>query len=111
MKKQFRLILILAVLILIASTISASASSVNGWAVQQPWMDQIFADSEDGVTNLSTAFVGAYQIPMLSYSLYGSKNFYLAHKETSAMPGNCGPDNNWYCFLWDDPDLVPGTVS
>ncbi len=111
MKKQFRLVIILLALILIASTISASASSVNGWAAQQPWTDQLFKDAEDGVTNLSTAFVGAYQIPMLSYSRAGHDVIYAAHKATNALPGNCGLNNDWVCLAWSHPSLTLGTVS
>jgi hypothetical protein len=110
MKKYFRMLIVLVVVILVAGTISVDAASVNG-AATSPWYPLLFKDAEDGIKNLSTAFVGKYEIPMLSYSKTGSAHIYEAFKATSAVAGDCGPNNEWVCRTWDDLDLVPGTVS
>jgi hypothetical protein len=106
-----RLSLAISVIILISSTISVSAQSSIQMGAQMPWSPQLFKDAESGVKNLSTAFIGLYQIPMLSYSRTGFTRIYQAHRATSAVPGNCGPDNAWYCDYWEDLALIPGTVS
>jgi len=111
MKKHLRMVIALVAVILIAGTVSADAASLSGTATNNPWTSQTFKDSEDGVANLSTAFVGAFQVPMLSYSKAGLHNIYQVHAATSAVPGNCGPNNAWYCDSWQDSDLLPGTVS
>jgi hypothetical protein len=108
--KTKRVIFITLVMILMG-TISANAMSFSATAVSQPWTKQMFIDGEDGVRNLSTAFVGKLQVPMLSYSRVGSPRIYQAHATTSAVAGNCGLDTDWYCNSWYDSDLIPGTVS
>ena len=111
MKKHFRTVITLVVVLLIAGTVSADAASLSATAANNPWTSQMFKDSEDGVANLSSAFVGAFQVPMFSYSKAGLHHIYQVHAATSAVPGNCGPNNAWYCDSWQDSDLLPGTVS
>jgi hypothetical protein len=90
---------------------TVSSTIAYNEVVNDPWTSKYLADAEDGVRNVSTAFVGNYQIPMISYSRNGQDNIFQAHTATSAVAGNCGPDNTWYCNNWYDPDLIPGTVS
>lgn len=111
MRINFRMVIAVVVVILAVSSISASAGYFIKTSANLPWRGQYFMDHEDGVKNLSTAFVGTYQIPMLSYSKVGSNNIFQAHMATSAVPGNCGPNNAWYCTSWHDNALIPGTVS
>ena len=111
MKKYSHMVITLLVVILVAGTISVDAASLSGAAANDPWTSQWFKDGEDGVRNLSTAFVGKLEIPMLSYSRNGLTHIYQAHAATSAVPGNCGPNNAWYCTDWSDSALIPGTVS
>ena len=109
--KTKRVIFIATVMVLLVGTISVSATSFIQMGANLPWASQYFKDSEDGVSNLSTTFVGKFEIPMLSYSRNGLRHIYQAHAATSAVPGNCGPNNAWYCNDWEDTSLVPGTVS
>ena len=51
---------------------SAEAASSGSSAANQRWKVQLLKGGEDSVRNLSTAFVGVSQIPMLSYSKTGS---------------------------------------
>jgi hypothetical protein len=103
--------IIMLVLVLLVGMISVEAASEAESVADQPWIPQLFKEGEDGVRNLSTAFVGNNEIPILSYSKVGSDRIYQAHKATSAVEGNCGPDNAWYCTYWEDPNLIPSTVS
>jgi hypothetical protein len=109
--KMKRLFFIIIVMIIISITFSASAQSSIQMGAELPWSTQLFKDAESGVKNLSTAFVGLNQIPMLSYSRTDFHRIYQAHKATTAVPGNCGLDDSWYCDYWEDSDLIPGTVS
>jgi len=109
--KAKRAIFMALVLFLVVGTISAQAASVNTTAANQPWRVQVFKGGVEGVTNLSTAFVGSFQTPMLSYGRAGMHYIYMAHAATSAVPGNCGPNNAWYCNQWYDSTLVPSSVS
>lgn len=99
------------VMVLLVGTISVGGASLDATAINQPWTVQLLKGDKDGVRNLSTAFVGAFQTPMLSFSKVGSHYIYRAHAATSAVAGNCGPNNTWYCNEWFLSNLVPGTVS
>ena len=107
-KRAFILTLLLVILV---GIISVNAGESNGVMASLPWVTEKFKDGESGVKNLSAEFVGKYQIPMTSMSRIGNTRIYQAHKATSAVEGNCGPDDTWFCTSWYDPDLVPGTVS
>jgi hypothetical protein len=111
MKKHFSVFSILIILIIVTTTFSVNAATIDQNGVDLPWTSQLFKDAEGEVRNLSTAFVGANQVPMLSYSIVGTDAIRQAHRATSATPGNCGPDNSWYCFSWLDPYLLPATLS
>jgi len=108
--KAKRAIFITLATVLFVGMISVDAAPSDITAANQPWSVQLIR-SEESVRNLSTAFVGAFQTPMLSYSKVGSHYIYRAHAATSAVPGNCGPNNTWYCNQWFLSNLVPGTVS
>jgi hypothetical protein len=98
-------------MILLVGTISVNGAALDATTVNLPWTVQLLKGGEENVRNLSTAFVGLYQTPMLSYSKVGSHYIYRAHAATSAVPGNCGPNNTWNCNEWFLSNLVPGTVS
>lgn len=122
MQKYYRFFVILVIALVLsligvnlvqAGETGDSTSSTNAYneVVNDPWTSQYLANAEDGVRNLSTAFVGDYQIPMISYSRNGQDHIFQVHASTSAVVGNCGPNNAWYCNDWYDSDLIPGTVS
>jgi len=104
-------------LIILAFSLLAGASSVQAAAfnpaVNQPWKIQLFTASLEGIKNLSTAFAGTPQVPILSYTLNktGDHYLYYAHPATPVTPGNCGPGNSWHCVKYWFGDLVPGTLS
>jgi hypothetical protein len=109
--KTERLVFITLVLVVLGSIITVNAASVNAPAVDQPWKVD-FMGEVDGIRNLSTAFVGANQIPMLSYSKVGSYYISMAYKAPPAISGNCGPNDTWYCSVYSsETDLIPGTLS
>lgn len=106
------LIFIAMVLALLGGTISVYGSSSGLKPAEQPWTLKTIDEDEPQVQNLSTAFVGPNQVPMMSYSRTGKHIIFKAHPATSALPGNCGPGDSWYCgYAWEDVDLIPGTVS
>jgi hypothetical protein len=109
MKKYCRGLFIFAILCLIAGTVSASTSFIDNSAVYQPWTDQLFFNARDGVVNISTAFVGEYQIPILSYNRMGQSVIFMAFNARNGA--YCGPDNDWSCFSIIISNLIPGTVS
>ena len=107
---NFRKLMVLVIVFFLVLPVSANAASINGTA-NSPWFPQWFKHEEAGVKNLSTAFVGKYEVPMLSYSRTGQPHIYEAFKATPAVPGNCGPGNAWVCNTWNDSDLIPGSLS
>jgi hypothetical protein len=109
--KTFTVVSITLVLVLLVGIFPVNAATLSNSTANHPWKTQLFKGGEAGVKNLSTAFVGKFQTPMLSYSKVGSHIIYRAFKATSAFTGNCGPNNSWYCDQWSDSSLVPGTVS
>jgi hypothetical protein len=109
MKTNRWLRILLAIFILMGFT-SVQAASTSLGAVQK-WKVQVFKGAEANVLNLSTAFAGKSQIPILSYAISGSTNIRLAHAATAAVPGNCGPNNKWYCAQWHYGNLVPASLS
>jgi hypothetical protein len=109
--KAKRAFFMLLVLLLFGGTIYAEAASLSASAANLPWFTNLLNADQTGVMNLSTAFVGSSQVPMLSYSKTGTHRIFQAHAATSAVAGNCGPNNTWYCSHWDDSALVTGTVS
>lgn len=103
--------LLVIVMVLLLGVISVDAASLSSLVANLPWTTQRIDNDEPDVRNLSTAFVGKNQIPMLSYTKTGSNKIYQAHLETDAVTGNCGPEDRWYCMNWSDSILVEGTVS
>jgi hypothetical protein len=99
-----RMIFFALIMIILSSTASASALPMNQVTVNAPWTFDIIDPAEDGLEYFSSAFVGKGQIPMLSYSK-GSR-IYMAFKATTAVPGNCGHGNRWYCTYWQDSDGI-----
>ena len=106
-----RVKLLVIVMVFLTGVISVDAASLNSTAAQQPWTVQRIDGNVPDVWNLSTAFVGKNQVPMLSYTKTGSNRIYQVHLATEEVPGNCGPDQTWYCNYWQDLDLLEGTVS
>jgi hypothetical protein len=88
-----------------------NAASSSSSAVNQPWTVQLFKRAEAGVTNLSTAFAGNPQLPVISYSKTGSQDIYVAYPATAAVPGNCGPSTRWHCRQLTFTGLIPSTLS
>ena len=98
-------------LVLCVSAISVSAASPVAIAANQHWNVQLFKSGEGGVKNLSTAFVGEFQYPILSYAKTGQHRIYWAHAATQVVAGNCGPNSAWRCDDWIITNLLPETVS
>jgi hypothetical protein len=108
--KANRAIVLGLVFIWIVGTFTSAGASLNVVAAEMPWTKQALI-AQDGIQNLSSAFVGKYNIPMLSYSRTGYHTIFQAHLATSAVPGDCGPNNSWKCSAWSDPDLLASTLS
>lgn len=90
-------ILIAFVTALIVITFTVNATSFSATSVDQPWEVQFLQDSVDsGIKNISTAFGGGSQIPMVSWNI-GSE-IYHAFPENAYFSGNCGQDNSWKCY-------------
>jgi hypothetical protein len=109
--KANKVIHITLVLVFLLGATSAEAASSGSSTASQRWKVQLLKGGEDSIRNLSTAYVGISETPMLSYDKIGSPYIYRAYTATSAVPGNCGPNNGWYCNQWFISGLVPGTVS
>ena len=111
--KTNRGLLIILAFALLAGPTPIQAAAAGTPAVNQPWKIQLFTSGLANITNLSSAFVGDPQIPILSYSLNaaGDHYIYYAHPATPAAPGNCGPGNTWHCAKYWFGNLVPVTLS
>lgn len=111
--KKMRWLLIILAFFLLSGTGPVRASAPASPAANQPWRIQLFTNGLANIKNLSTAFVGDQQIPILSYSLNvaGDHYIYYAHPASAAAAGNCGPDNTWHCARYWFGNLVPGTLS
>jgi len=112
--KTKRILFLTIVLVLAMSAVSVEAASTST-AVNQPWTTGVVKAGVTNISNLSTAFVGANEIPMLSYAVTTTPKvtkIYQAHLATSVMPGNCGPSNTWFCTDWNaGASFYPGTLS
>lgn len=110
--KKWPVLILAMILILMASPLAAQAGSFKATTAANPtWTVELLKDGEAGFRNVSTAFVGKYEIPVLSYSKTGMTRIYQIFRATTAVAGNCGPNNGWYCTSWYDSDLAPGSVS
>lgn len=110
--KTYQAIFMMVVMALLLVAASVQVEPQSSIAANQPWTVQLFKDSQDGVLNLSTAFVGRNNVPILSYGKSGSLGFiYYAYKATSVEPGDCGPDNSWVCLVLGHSGLIPATIS
>ncbi len=100
------------VLAFLMYTFSANAASDDA-AANQPWKIELLKNGVDsGVKNVSTAFGGDNDIPMLSWNI--DQVIYHALPETPFLTGNCGPDNSWRCYgvgAASGENVVGGTVS
>ena len=108
-KNKVHITLIVLLLFVVTITTNVNASGSN--PVNQPWKAQTIDYDEPNVRNLSTAFVGANQIPILSYSKLGEQKIFITYLETSMVSGNCGPGNSWVCRSIDMTGLLAETVS
>ena len=109
--KPNRVILITVAFFLLVGALSAHAAPLATIPSKVPWIARLFKADEDGIYNLSTAFVGGLYKPVLSYSKAGSQYIHFAFAASESVPGSCGPDNTWYCAQWLQINLVPGTLS
>jgi hypothetical protein len=108
--KANRLVVIL-IMVLLVGVISAEAAIPSATAADWDWTVKEFDADEKGVLNLSTAFGGLNELPMLSYSRVGSNRIYQAYLAPSDNLKTCGPNNAWFCTDWEDLELSPQTVS
>ncbi len=106
-----RIFFLILVLVFTMGTISVEAAPSEIIAANQRWIAGVVKTDVTNIRDLSTAFVGASQIPLLSYDVIGSTKIYQAHLATATVPGNCGPNNSWFCTDWNAATLVPGTLS
>ena len=92
-----RVVFVLVIMILIAGSVSASATSSLESEISDTWtLDTINGDAPD-VANISTIFVGEREIPYMIYVQEGVNNIFQVWEATEASPGNCGTDNKWVC--------------
>ena len=111
MKAKHALVITL-VFVLLIGAFSVDAAALEAIAAAQPWTAQVFQLDMAGVQSLSTAFVGKYQVPIMSYTRPTGPNWiWYMHRATEAVAGNCGFEDTWTCFGWSDGDLIRGTVS
>ncbi len=103
-------LLLLVMLLLISITPAQAASPVSS-AAFQPWKIQLLKGDVGNVVNMSAAFVGQTEIPMISYSITGSTRIYRTFRATPAVTGNCGINNSWYCTYTQYDNLIPGSLS
>ena len=109
--KAKQALFITLVLVMVSSALQVDAAALFASAAGYPWTKAALKADQANIKNLSSAFVGEYEIPMLSYARTGFGTIWQAHLATSAVPGDCGPGNSWKCSTWSDPDLVPATLS
>lgn len=111
--KTKRFIFLLCALFLVVSTTSVSAgpSIPVPSTVNAPWINQVVKVGEDGISSLSTAFVGKNEVPFLSYYKSGITRIYQVFQATAAVPGNCPDNNAWVCTYWNDAQMAAGTLS
>ena len=108
--KPKNLVYFILALALLLSTSQAMAFIPSDTAVTYPWQKSVIDAEKPGVRNLSTAFVGNYQVPMLSWGETDKDIIYYAFR----MPGGdgeCGPDLAWRCNSATATNLVDGTLS
>jgi len=107
------LVVIGFVLALLVSGLSVIGALSDSDAVELPWNTGWIKDGvNSGVTNVSTAFGGDQNIPMLSWSI--NQIIYHALPRSAYLTGNCGPSNSWRCYgisAASGENIVPGTVS
>lgn len=97
----------LTALIVIIFTVSATSSSAT--SVDQPWEVQFLKNTVDSsVKNVSTAFGGGSQIPLVSWNIDDSI-FYAIYGNGKYLFGNCGPEFSWKCY--DISALYPDVIS
>jgi len=109
MKTKHLVYFVLALLMLLC-TGAALAVIPSATAATFPWEKQLIDGDKPGVHNLSTAFVGNNQVPMMSWGETGVDIIYRAHRTLDGN-GNCGPDDAWRCLSAGATNLVDGTIS
>jgi len=108
-KKSRRIIFFVCIFIFISS-IPASAASPSFNRETQPWTIQTIDNDEPGVQNLSAAYVGSNQVPISIYTKNDGDGIYYVHRATEAIPGNCGPNDGWFCSSYGT-NLIESTLS
>ncbi len=108
-----RILLILMVMIFMTGTLSAEAAPTTPAQelVNLPYTKEIIDANEPGVTNLSVALVGAYEIPFISYTKSDDPYIHFAHLATAAVPGNCPSNDAWVCDYFGWTDIVYPSLS
>jgi hypothetical protein len=110
MKTKYFVYFVLVLAMLLGSSGAAQAAIPSADAATYPWEKYVINDNKPGVLNLSTAFVGNNQVPMMSWGETDKDIIYRAHR-TLDGDGNCGPDDAWNCLSAGATNLVDGTIS
>jgi hypothetical protein len=108
--KTKHLVYFVLALSMLFSTGAVQAAIPSADAVNLPWEKYVIDGDKPGVRNLSTAFIGNNQVPMMSWGQTGTDIIYRAHRTLDGN-GNCGPDDAWRCLSATATNLVDGTIS
>ncbi len=102
---------IVFVLMMVTGLVSVSAAPPAPEVVNIPYKLEMINSSEDYVTNLSVALVGARQIPLISYAKTTTPQIYWTHVATEAVPGDCDSNTGWACDFTGTSDMVQTSLS
>ena len=105
-----RVLMVAVVCVFVAGVVNVNAAALRDSVAQTPWTVNVIDEDKPGVINLSSAFVGNNEVPMMSWGELGADYIYRSHL-TPDGNGNCGPDNAWECLSALAPSLVDGTIS
>lgn len=89
--------------------VDAAALDVN--VIDFPYTKATIDGDETDVINLSTALVGAAEIPLISFEQTGIPQIQWAHLATQDVPGNCPSNAGWKCDFWGVTTMVNGSLS
>lgn len=109
--KATKVFLIVFVFVLIFGFVPVNAAITPPEVVNLPYTTENVDTNEIHVVNLSTAFVGSAEIPLISYTRTDYNSIRYAHLATQAVPGNCGPNNNWVCSTFSPWSIVHRSLS
>ena len=109
MKPKYLVYFVLA-LSLFLSTGAVLAAIPSDTAANLPWQKNVIDGDKPGVRNLSTAFVGINNVPMMIWGENDKDIVYWAYR-TLDGDGDCGPNDSWRCNSALATNLVDGTLS